>query len=209
MDVRADIFVNIPKFLEEINSQLSSIQVQSPQPSHVFLAAIQPSQDTCTQHTAQAQSQILHHSTQGAIRCISTTSLRVQVRRIIQMPLKLTTSHCSRTTSFQTKKVIRSSLRQYWEEEEEVEDSSNHADSFAKHVTMHTKARAHICHTTSPMPDARSGYNSTPSPKIISHKKSWKTNWWTTPSQLRFKTTISQNNVQQTFPLQDYNPYSQ
>ena len=63
MDIRADIFDNIPKFLEEINGQLHTIQVQSPQPSHVSLAAIQPSQDACTQHTARAHSQILHHST--------------------------------------------------------------------------------------------------------------------------------------------------
>ena len=44
MDVRADIFINIPKFLEEINNQLGAIQAK--QPSQISLAAIQqPSQD--------------------------------------------------------------------------------------------------------------------------------------------------------------------
>ena len=61
MEVRADIFVNIPKFLEEINGQVSSIQLQSPQPSQVSLATIQPSQDI--PHNTRAQNQTLH---QGA-----------------------------------------------------------------------------------------------------------------------------------------------
>ena len=48
MDVRADIFVNIPKFLEEINAQLGAINLQvsptiSP-PSQ--LSAIQTNQET-------------------------------------------------------------------------------------------------------------------------------------------------------------------
>ena len=61
MEVRADIFVNIPKFLEEMNGQVSSIQLQSPQPLQFSLATIQPSQDI--PHNTRAQNQTLH---QGA-----------------------------------------------------------------------------------------------------------------------------------------------
>lgn len=57
MAVRADIFVNIPKFLEELDRQLGSIQ---PKTAKMSLAAIsqQPSPDQnthqATQYIAQA-----------------------------------------------------------------------------------------------------------------------------------------------------------
>ena len=66
MDVRAEIFVNIPKFLEEINSQLGAIQLQmSPNPSQLSLAAIQQhSQDTSRPtQTARAAAPPIHTST--------------------------------------------------------------------------------------------------------------------------------------------------
>ena len=63
MDVRADILINIPKFLEELNGQLGAIQLQmSPQSSQVSLAAIQHhSQDKPTS-TARATAPPNHTS---------------------------------------------------------------------------------------------------------------------------------------------------
>ena len=65
MDVRADILVNIPKFLEEINGQLGAIQLQmSPHSSQLSLAAIQQhSQDTKPTPTARATAPPNHTST--------------------------------------------------------------------------------------------------------------------------------------------------
>ena len=66
MDVRADILVNIPKFLEEINGQLGAIQLQmSPHSSQLSLAAIQQhSQDTSKpMPTSRATAPPVHTST--------------------------------------------------------------------------------------------------------------------------------------------------
>ena len=65
MDVRGDIFINIPKFLEEINSQLGAINLQissvSSNQSHLLLASIQqPNQELYAQQTARPPSQSPH-----------------------------------------------------------------------------------------------------------------------------------------------------
>ena len=61
MDVRGDIFVNIPKFLEELNTQqLGAINLQMSSqmssPSHLSLASIQqPNQDAHIQQSTRTQ----------------------------------------------------------------------------------------------------------------------------------------------------------
>jgi len=55
MDVRADLFVNLPKFLEEINGQLGAIQLQvSPQSSH--LSGCHPAAQSGQQNTISRSS---------------------------------------------------------------------------------------------------------------------------------------------------------